>query len=92
MKSYIVTVKNINARVSNMTLPIGDNHVFDNITASNEGSAINKAVKRLFDGCTFITENRNLDGSFHGQITAKGNQQFTSNTYGRIYVHATAAN
>ena len=90
MKTYHVTVKNINARVANMTLPVGDNHAFDDIQASSPQAAINKAVARLFDGCAFQTETRNLDGSRHGQITARGNQPGTTNTYGRIYVHATA--
>lgn len=85
MKTYHVTVKNINARVAKMTLAAGCSHVFDNIDASSKSAAISKAVKHLFDGCGFMTEIRNQDGSMHGQITARGSGGAT-NLYGRIYV------
>ena len=84
MRSYTVTIRNINADVKKMLIAKGDTSTIT-CASDNEAGVITKAVKRMFDGCGFMMDVAAGGSGYYGQITYPGAGGTTS-LYGRIWV------
>jgi hypothetical protein len=84
MATYNVRIKNINADVSKMKIPVGETRTV-RINSKSLCGINTAAVKKMFNNCRFMNEGiQNTGGGDYGQVTYPG--AGGTQLYGRIYV------